>query len=123
MTTSWQLTSDILDSPSDYIQNQIILGKRYSLVTLDLQLVANDLYLQGLNVIERIYQRTCVHVLIEVESLEEYEAIRTKFAVEAMNLPDTPEESTIPVITYFVTALLPNDDYRAFSQLVRNPNA
>jgi hypothetical protein len=123
---NWVLTQDILKYPENFYNKHIILGSKYSLVVkskinsfnnkISIESNEFDSRFKGYNILEYFNSYGCIYVLLEIESIDSYKLLETRFRVEAMELPDFTDNFNVPLNYYIITGILPNGTHNSFSQ-------
>lgn len=118
---TWISTDDIIKNPQNFYDKEIILRQKYSLVNNGSLLQSHhldDSKFNGIIVHGYIRKQNCIHVLIEIDSLEDFQSIRTRFVVEGMNMPENID-NILPLDYYNITAILSDGSRHSFSQGTR----
>jgi len=115
----WIATKELIEHPEPYSQYQVILGDKYSLIGPHESAVPNYSHFYGVRIHESFRLHNCLHILIHVDSLEEFDRLRNKLHVDAMSLPGVSEGDSVPVENYVITSILPNGSHVSFSEVVR----
>lgn len=116
-SSEWVPTKELLEHPDQYFSKHIVLGQHYSLITTHPPSTGTHSCFESKPLYEIFEVANCCHVLIQVESIEEFHRLWNEMAVKAMSLPDLSEP--IPLQHYIITTVFPDGHMLSFPHTER----
>lgn len=116
---TWVNTNKILLEPSNYMDDEIVLGPVYSLIISSKLERDNNIYdlFYGYNIIHKIYRNGTIFVLTRVNTLEEAKILHSRLIVKAMTTES--KSNCFNIVNYEVTVLFDEEqNFYKFSQMI-----